>query len=100
MLRFGTDGVRGDADTDLTPVLVSAFGAAAARVLAADTFLIGRDTRASGPRIEADPAAGFGPGRATVRPLGEAPPPRIPSLAQRGGLPAPLVPASHNVWTD
>jgi|tagenome__1003787_1003787.scaffolds.fasta_scaffold20966707_2 phosphoglucosamine mutase len=100
MLRFGTDGVRGDADTDLTPVLVSAFGAAAARVLAADTFLIGRDTRASGPRIEADLTAGFAAEGATVRSLGVASTPAIAFLAQRAGLPAAIVSASHNVWTD
>ena len=29
-LRFGTDGVRGDADTDLTPALVQALGRAVA----------------------------------------------------------------------
>ena len=60
MLRFGTDGVRGDADTDLTPELVVALGRAAARVLGADApFLIGRDTRESGPRIEADARRGL-----------------------------------------
>ena len=59
MLRFGTDGVRGDADTDLTTPLIVALGRAAARVLGAETFLIGRDTRESGPRIEADLARGL-----------------------------------------
>src|SRR3954452_11221438 len=100
MLRFGTDGVRGDADTDLTPVLVSAFGAAAARVLGAGTFLIGRDTRESGPRIEADLTRGLQAGGATVRSLGVASTPAIAFLAQRAGVPAAIVSASHNAWTD
>ena len=60
MLRFGTDGVRGDADTALTPALVSALGTAAARVLGAHTFLVGSDTRESGPRIVDDLVRGFG----------------------------------------
>jgi phosphoglucosamine mutase len=53
VLRFGTDGVRGDADTDLTDEFVTALGRAAARVLGRDAFIVGRDTRESGSRIEA-----------------------------------------------
>jgi len=54
VLRFGTDGVRGDADTDLTTPLLFALARAAARVIGAGEFVVGRDTRESGPRIEAD----------------------------------------------
>jgi phosphoglucosamine mutase len=100
MLRFGTDGVRGDADTDLTPVLVSALGTAAARVLGAQTFLVGRDTRESGPRIIDDLVAGFGAAGANAVSLGVASTPAIAFLAQRAGLPAAIVSASHNVWSD
>src|SRR5690349_1664913 len=100
MLRFGTDGVRGDADTDLTSPLVVALGRAAARVLGASSFLIGRDTRESGPRIEADLTVGFAVERAGVTPLGVAPTPAVAFLAQRAGLPAAIVSASHNPWTD
>lgn len=100
MLRFGTDGVRGDADTDLTTPLVTALGRAAARVLGADGFLIGRDTRESGPRIEADLTRGLVAEGATVRSLGVASTPAIAFLAQRAGLPAAIVSASHNSWTD
>ena len=85
MLRFGTDGVRGDADADLTSPLVIALGRAAARVIGAATFLIGRDTRESGPRIEADLTAGFAAEGAAVRSLGVASTPAIAFLAQRGG---------------
>jgi phosphoglucosamine mutase len=100
MLRFGTDGVRGDADTDLTSPSVVALGRAAARVLGADGFLIGRDTRESGPRIEADLTRGLVDGGAAVRSLGVASTPAIAFLAQRAGLPAAIVSASHNAWTD
>jgi phosphoglucosamine mutase len=100
VLRFGTDGVRGDADADLTTPLIVAFGRAAARVLGAPTFLIGRDTRESGPRIEADLARGFEAEGADVVALGVAPTPAIAFLAQRAGAPAAIVSASHNPWND
>ncbi len=100
MLRFGTDGVRGDADTDLTTPLIVALGRAAARVLGADTFFVGRDTRESGPRIEADLARGLATEGANVVALGVAPTPAIAFLAQRAGSPAAIVSASHNPWND
>ena len=53
MLRFGTDGVRGVANVDLTPELVLALGRAAARVLGGWRFVVARDTRRSGPLLEA-----------------------------------------------
>ena len=52
MLRFGTDGVRGDAESTLTSSSVRALGRAIARALGAGPVLVGRDTRASGPRID------------------------------------------------
>ena len=52
-LRFGTDGVRGVANAELTPELALALGRAAARVLGGDRVVIGRDTRRSGPMLEA-----------------------------------------------
>src|SRR6478736_6666683 len=58
-LKFGTDGVRGVANTELTPELVLALGRAAARVLGGGTFLVGRDTRMSGPMLQAALTAGL-----------------------------------------
>jgi phosphoglucosamine mutase len=100
VLRFGTDGVRGDADADLTSPLVVALGRAAARVIGAGTFLVGRDPRESGPRIEADLTRGLNAEGASVTSLGVASTPAIAFLAQRAGLPAAIVSASHNAWTD
>ena len=58
-LRFGTDGVRGVANVELTPELVTALGRAAARVLGTEQpFVVGRDTRRSGPMLEAALVAG------------------------------------------
>ncbi len=59
-LRFGTDGVRGVANRELTAELVTALGRAAVRVLGADQpFVVGRDTRRSGPMLEAALVAGI-----------------------------------------
>ena len=65
-LRFGTDGIRGVANTELTPELALALGRAAARVLGGDRVVIGRDTRLSGPLLEAALAAGFAAEGVTV----------------------------------
>jgi hypothetical protein len=64
------------------------------------TFFIGRDTRESGPRIEADLARGLAAEGASVASLGVAPTPAIAFLAQRAGAPAAIVSASHNPWQD
>jgi len=100
VLRFGTDGVRGDADTDLTTPLLFALARAAARVIGAGEFVVGRDTRESGPRIEADLTDGFAAEGARVRSLGVASTPAVAFLAQRDRLPAAIVSASHNPWSD
>lgn len=99
-LRFGTDGVRGPA-ADLTPDLLRALGAAAAEVLAGpDGFLIGRDTRVSGPTIEADLAEGLATGGVRVISMGVAPTPAVAFASARRGVPAAVISASHNPWTD
>jgi phosphoglucosamine mutase len=100
VLRFGTDGVRGDADADLTSPLVVAFGRAAARVLGVREFLVGRDTRESGPRIEGDLTRGLAAEGAHVTSVGVAPTPAVAFLAHRHAVPAAIVSASHNPWTD
>ena len=62
---FGTDGVRGVANVDLTSELALQIGRAAAMVLlkesksAKPTVLIGKDTRASGDMLEAALTAGL-----------------------------------------
>ena len=46
-MKFGTDGIRGVANTQLTPELAMAVGRAAARVLGGPTIAVGRDPRRS-----------------------------------------------------
>ena len=75
-LRFGTDGVRGVADTELTPELVARArprrGAGARR---RPRSSIGRDTRESGPVLEAALAAGLAAEGVDVELLGVLPTP-------------------------
>ena len=61
---FGTDGVRGKANAELTPELAYKLGRAAAIYFgkhgkSAPTILIGRDTRISGEMLEASLVAGI-----------------------------------------
>jgi phosphoglucosamine mutase len=100
-LRFGTDGVRGDAARDLTSPLVHALGRASARVLGTEApFVIGRDTRESGTRIEADLCRGLEDEGAAVVRAGVLPTPAIAYLAGELGAPAAMISASHNPWSD
>ena len=96
-LRFGTDGVRGVALTQLTPQFVALLGRAASTVLHADRWLIGRDTRESGPQLSAAFIDGV---HAEVTDLGVIPTPAVAFWSQQLGLPAAVVTASHNRWTD
>ena len=99
-LRFGTDGVRGHADTELTPELVTALGRAAARVLGAGPVVIGRDTRASGPRIEADLAAGLVAEGLTVDNVGVVPTPAVAHASMTRSVTGAMISASHNAYGD
>jgi phosphoglucosamine mutase len=100
-LRFGTDGVRGVANRDLTPELVTALGRAAARVLGADrSFVVGRDTRRSGPLLEAALVAGLCSEGADVERVGVLPTPGVAYLAQLFDAPAAVISASHNPYPD
>ncbi len=100
MLRFGTDGVRGDADSELTPDLIVALGRAVARVLRSERLLIGRDTRASGVRIERELASGCTVEGVEPVHLGVLPTPAIAYSAACDRTPAAIVSASHNPWHD
>src|SRR4051812_15598016 len=98
-LRFGTDGVRGRAD-ELGDMFVFSLGRAAAQVLGGRRFVIGRDTRESGPRIERALLAGFHAEEATADPLGVAPTPAVAWLSARHGIPGAMISASHNPFGD
>jgi phosphoglucosamine mutase len=99
-LRFGTDGVRGVANVELTPEVALALGRAAARVLHGGRFIIGRDTRRSGPMLEAALAAGLASEGASVVLCGVVPTPGVAWMAAQGGSAGAVISGSHNPFTD
>lgn len=100
MMKFGTDGVRGVANVELTPEIALQLGRAAVRVLGGRRWGVGRDTRRSGPMLEAAFAAGVASEGADVVSLGVAPTPEVAwwSVAER--QPAAMISASHNPFAD
>ena len=99
---FGTDGIRGVANRDLTPELVLQVGRALVATLGGDgVYLIGRDTRLSGPMLEAAIAAGICAGGGHVERVGILPTPALAFLTRRLGRPGGIVlSASHNPIED
>ena len=106
---FGTDGVRGEANLELTPELAYQMGRAAALYFGetlrakgeAPSILIGRDTRISGPMFEAALSAGIcsAGGQAVI--AGIIPTPAIAYLTKALGFQAGIVvSASHNPFYD
>lgn len=108
-LYFGTDGVRGLANGDLTADLALGLSAAAARVLVETGgfegrrpfAVVGRDTRISGEFLEAAVVAGLASAGVDVHLLGVLPTPGVAHLT--GALGADLgvvLSASHNAMPD
>ncbi|MEK6272070.1 MAG: phosphoglucosamine mutase [Actinomycetota bacterium] len=98
---FGTDGVRGLAGTELTAEIALALGRAGAMesATARPQVLIVRDTRESGPMLEAALAAGVAEGGGDAWLGGVLPTPAASILVRRHGLDlAAVVSASHNPW--
>src|SRR5262245_48629581 len=100
---FGTDGVRGEAGTFLTAELATALGRAATASLERESpqVLIVRDTRESGPMLEAALAAGVAAAGGDALLGGVLPTPAAAILVKRLGLDlAAVVSASHNPYRD
>jgi phosphoglucosamine mutase len=100
---FGTDGVRGEAGTFLTAELATALGRATTWSLEAERpqVLIVRDTRESGPMLEAALAAGVAAAGGDALLAGVLPTPAAAILVRRLGLDlAAVVSASHNPFGD
>ncbi len=102
---FGTDGVRGVANSQLTPELAFRLGQAGAYVLSKEhphpRILIGKDTRISGDMLEAALVAGICSVGADVLRVGVLPTPGIALLARTLDVSAGVViSASHNPVED
>jgi phosphoglucosamine mutase len=86
---FGTDGVRGLANAELTPELAFRIGRATAALFAQDDanqpIVVGRDTRLSGTMLEAALVAGItSTGRDTLS-LGVLPTPGVARITVLSG---------------
>jgi len=99
-LSFGTDGVRGVANSELTVEHALALGRASARVLDGRRVVIGRDTRRSGPMLESALAAGFAAQGWAVERLGVVPTPAVAWAAAQQHTAGAMVSASHNPFAD
>ena len=103
-IKFGTDGIRGPVESEITPEVCLRIGHAAGVVLKEmgwETVLIGKDTRVSGYMLESALQAGFIAAGVNVRLLGPLPTPGVAyltrSLRNQFGL---VISASHNDYLD
>jgi phosphoglucosamine mutase len=103
---FGTDGVRGVANDDLTPELAFAIGRAGATVLAHEVkrerpVIVGRDTRLSGTMLEAAIVAGVTSVGRDVLQIGIVPTPAVArvTVAEEAAA-GVMISASHNPIAD
>ncbi len=106
---FGTDGVRGVANKDLTAELALDLSVAAAHILAEKgTFaghrpraIVGRDTRVSGEFLEAAVVAGLASAGIDVYRVGVLPTPAVAHLVNVTGADlGVMISASHNPMPD
>ena len=103
---FGTDGVRGVANADLTPELAFAIGRAGAALIARDQpmdrpIVVGRDTRLSGPMLEGAIVAGITSTGRNVVQVGVVPTPAVASITTHIDAAAGImISASHNPIED
>ena len=99
-LRFGTDGMRGDARTELTVDVVRALSRAGAEELGADAFAVGRDPRRSGAELAAAVHAGVADAGGTSTDLGVVPTPAVARWCADRHVAGAMISASHNPWYD
>ena len=105
---FGTDGVRGLANAELTPELALSVAVGAAHVLGEHELhgrrpvaVVGRDPRASGEMLEAAVVAGLTSAGADVLRVGVLPTPAVAHLTADAGADLGVVlSASHNPMPD
>ncbi|MBS3792645.1 MAG: phosphoglucosamine mutase [Candidatus Bipolaricaulota bacterium] len=99
---FGTDGVRGEVNEDITPELALKLGKSTKIITEkGDSVLICRDTRKSGRTLEYGLASGISSTGRTAYLLDEMPTPAIPILMEEfDAKVGVVVSASHNLAKD
>ena len=99
-MKFGTDGVRGVANTELTASFALDLGRAAARVLGGGEAVVGGDTRLSTAMLEAAFVAGMASEGIVVHRLGVVPTPVVAFESARRDALGAMISASHNPYRD
>lgn len=100
MLEFGTDGVRGRANQELTPEFALSFGRALAGVFHPKSVVIGRDTRISGAMLSSALASGLSSSGVSVADLGVIPTPGVAYISSKRDVMGVVISASHNPYED
>ena len=103
---FGTDGIRGVANAELTPEFTVGLGRAVVRMLREEGhsrphIVVGRDPRASGEMLEAALVAGITSAGGDVTAIGVVPTPAVAYLTlELGAETGAMISASHNPVPD
>ncbi len=106
MKLFGTDGIRGVANAELTPEFTVGLGRAVVRMLreeghARPHIVVGRDPRASGEMLEAALVTGVTSAGGDVTAVGVLPTPAVAHLTVAlGAETGAMISASHNPVAD
>ena len=95
MQLFGSSGIRGVANEEVTPTLCLRIGLAVGTLVDGQAA-VGRDTRATGEMLADATASGLASAGSDVDRLGALPTPALQSYAEREGVPAVMITASHN----
>lgn len=98
--RFGTDGLRGKARTEISQRLSYALGLSLVDTYGPGLIVIGRDTRESGSELEAALIAGITSVEGVVESLGVVPTPAVAWACADQNCVGVMISASHNPYED
>ena len=94
---FGSSGIRGLANIDITPTLAQRVGAAISTIHEGGTSIIGRDARLTGPMLEAALTSGVNAAGGDVIQVGLVPTPVVAWMIKESGSESGVaITASHN----
>jgi phosphoglucosamine mutase len=99
-VHFGTDGIRGRADVDVTESVAYKLGYAVATVFPDNVCFVGCDTRDSSDRLAAAALVGVHDGHGSAINLGVITTPGVAVVAARRNGVGIVVSASHNPYYD
>jgi phosphoglucosamine mutase len=100
MVEFGTDGIRGVANSELSPEIALALGRAVGELIGSPKVMVGSDTRRSGSMLKAAFTAGVMSAGCDVVELGVFPTGGVAFAARAADSAAAVISASHNPFQD